>query len=46
MLILFELFGVAFLCIWCGNGVPVISFFSTTLLHMTTSINCVPTKAK
>jgi len=40
MLTLFELFGVAFLFIWCGNSIPT-SLFSITLLHMTTSTNCV-----
>jgi len=46
MLTLFELFGVAFLFIWCGNGIPTPLFFSTTLLGMTTSTNCVQMKAK
>jgi len=68
MLTLFELFGVAFLFIWCGNAIPTPLFlarhsctwphqsivfkcvptplFSTALLHMTTSTNCVQIKAK
>ena len=53
MLTLFELFGVAFFFIWCGNAVPNIKgtpfphlFFSTTLMHMTTSTNCVQMEAK
>jgi len=33
MLTLFELFGVDFLFIWCGNGVPTPLFLHYTLAH-------------
>jgi len=46
MLTLVELFDVAFLFIWCvGTAFPHF-FFSTTLLHMTTSTTCVQMKAR
>ena len=33
MLTLFELFGVAFLFIWCGNGVLTPLFYNYALEH-------------
>jgi len=47
MLTLFELFGVAFLFIWCGNGIPTLLFLALgyTLAH-DHSTNCVQMKAK
>jgi len=44
MLTLFETFGVTFLFVWERRSQT--SFFSTTLLHMTTSTNYVQMKEK